>query len=49
MLPIIGVPTTIQQGMAQYRDLFCRDEGVEHVGRYVTGLIRSPHKTLQGI
>jgi hypothetical protein len=49
MLPIIGVPTTIQQGMAQYRDLFCRDEGFEHVGRYVTGLILSPNKTLQGI
>ena len=49
MLPIIGVPTTIQQGMAQYRDLFCRDEGFEHVGRYVTGLILSPHKTLQGM
>jgi hypothetical protein len=35
--------------MAKYRDLFCRDEGFEHVGRYVTGLILSPNKTLQGI
>jgi hypothetical protein len=49
MLPIVGVPTTIHQGLAPYRDLFCRAEGVEHVERYVTGLILSPNKTLQGI
>ena len=49
MLPIVGVPATIRQGLAAYRDLFCRDEGFEHIGRYVTGLILSPHKTLQGI
>ena len=29
--------------------MFCRAEGFEHVSRYVTGLILSPHKTLQGI
>jgi hypothetical protein len=28
--------------------VFCRDAGFEHVSRYVTGLILSPHKTLQG-
>src|SRR5918911_1421416 len=49
MLPIIGVPETIRQGLALYRPLFCRDEGFEHVSRYVTGLILSPNKTLQGI
>src|SRR5262249_34868941 len=49
MLPIIGVPETIRQGLAPYRPLFCRDEGFEHVSRYVTGLILCPHKTLQGI
>ncbi len=49
MLPIVGVPATIRQGLAAYRDLFCRDEGFAHIGRYVTGLILSPHKTLQGI
>lgn len=49
MLPIVGVPATIRQGLAAYRDLFCRDEGFEHIGRYVTGLLLSPHKTLQGI
>ena len=49
MLPIVGVPTTIHQGLAPYRDVFCRAEGFEHVERYVTGLILSPNKTLQGI
>jgi len=49
MLPIIGVPETIRQGLAPYRRLFCRKEGFEHVSRYVTGLILSPNKTLQGI
>jgi hypothetical protein len=28
-----------EQVLAAYRDLFCRDEGFEHIGRYVTGLI----------
>jgi hypothetical protein len=49
MLPIVGVPETIRQGLAKYRDVFCRDAGVEHISRYVTGLILSPNKTLQGI
>ena len=35
--------------MAKYRDVFCRAEGFEHVSRYVTGLVMSPNKTLQGI
>ena len=49
MLPIIEVPETIRSGMMNYRDVFCRDEGLDHVSRYVTGLIISPNKTLQGI
>ena len=49
MLPIIEVPKTIRREMAGFRDLFCRDEGFEHVCRYVTGLVISPNKTLQGI
>jgi DDE superfamily endonuclease len=49
MLPICGVPASIQQGLAPYRDLFCRDEGFAHISRYITGLILSPNKTLQGI
>jgi hypothetical protein len=49
MLPIVAVPETIRNGMLNYRDVFCRDEGFDHVNRYVTGLIVSPNKTLQGI
>ena len=49
MLPIVGVPETIRRGMAPYRDVFCRDAGFEHVSRYVTGLLLSPNKTLQGL
>jgi len=49
MLPIIEVPETVRSGMSNYRDVFCRDEGFDHVSRYVTGLIISPNKTLQGI
>jgi hypothetical protein len=49
MMPLVGVPETIRRGLAPYRDMFCRAEGFEHISRYVTGLILSPHKTLQGI
>ena len=28
--------------------MFCRAEGFDHVSRYITGLLLSPHKTLQG-
>jgi hypothetical protein len=49
MLPISGVPETIARGMAGVRDLCCRKEGFAPVSRYVTGLILSPNKTLQGI
>jgi len=49
MLPIVGVPETIRQGLAPYRDVFCREAGFAHISRYVTGLLLSPNKTLQGI
>jgi hypothetical protein len=49
MLPIVGVPETVRKGLRAYRDLFRRDEGFEYVSRYVTGLLVSPNKTLQGI
>ncbi len=49
MLPMVEVPETIRNGMLNYRDVFCRDEGFDHVSRYVTGLVISPNKTLQGI
>jgi hypothetical protein len=49
MLPIVSVPATIATGMQHYRDVFCREEGFVHVSRYVSGLILSPKKTLQGM
>jgi hypothetical protein len=49
MLPIVGVPETIRRGLAPYRDVFCREAGFEHISRYVTGLLLSPNKTLQGM
>jgi hypothetical protein len=49
MVPLIGIPETIRCGLAPYRDVFCRADGFDHVSRYVTGLILSPNKTLQGI
>ncbi|MGC1218381.1 MAG: hypothetical protein WA883_12980 [Phormidesmis sp.] len=32
-----------------YREVFCRDNGFEHVSRYVQGLLLSANKTLQVI
>jgi hypothetical protein len=49
MLPVVGVPKTVQHQMRPYRDLFRRREGFEYVSRYVTGLLVSPNKTSQGI
>jgi hypothetical protein len=49
MVPLVGVPETIRRGLAPYREVFCRAEGFDHVSRYITGLLLSPHKTLQGI
>ena len=49
MVPLVGVPETLRCGLAPYRDVFCRADGFAHVSRYVTGLILSPNKTLQGI
>lgn len=39
----------MQHQMRSYWDLFRRSEGFEYVSRYVTGLLVSPNKTLQGI
>ena len=49
MLPVVGVPGTVQRQMRPYRDLFRRSEGFEYVSRYVTGVLVSPNKTMQGI
>lgn len=49
MLPLVAVPPTIAAGMKNYREVFCRKEGFEHISRYVSGLVLSENKTLQGI
>lgn len=49
MFPIIEIPSVISDVLIQYRGVFCRDAGFDWVSRYVTGLLVSPNKTLQGI
>ena len=49
MIPIVDIPNTIKETLLPYRSIFCKEAGFEHIGRYVTGLILSPNKTLQGI
>jgi hypothetical protein len=49
MFPILEIPAIVSEVFNQYRDVFCRDEGFDWVSRYVTGLLVSPNKTLQGI
>jgi hypothetical protein len=49
MLPIIRVPEILAKGMESFRKIFRRMEGFEHICRFITGLILSPNKTLQGI
>ncbi|MDV2994842.1 MAG: hypothetical protein N4J56_004496 [Chroococcidiopsis sp. SAG 2025] len=49
MLPLVGVPKTIATSMSAYREVFCREEGFEHISRYLSGLLLSENKTLQGI
>jgi len=49
MLPLVGVPATIANGMSADRKVFCREAGYEHVSCYLSGLLLSENKTLQGI
>ena len=49
MLPLVGIPSTIQDALDAYRQVFCRDAGFAHISRYISGLLLSPNKTLQGI
>ena len=50
MLPIVEVPETHPSRPGEIPSpVFCREAGFAHVSRYITGLILSPHKTLQGI
>ncbi len=49
MLPLVGIPYTLSTALAPYRSVFSRTAGFEHIRRYISGLLLSPNKTLQGI
>lgn len=49
MLPLIGIPQTTKKFLKQYRKVFCKEAGFQHISRYINGLLISPNKTLQGI
>ncbi|MGD1861929.1 MAG: hypothetical protein ACFB0E_18405, partial [Leptolyngbyaceae cyanobacterium] len=49
MLPLVQIPQTLQKHVQGYRAVFCRSAGFAQVSRYLTGLLLSPNKTLQGI
>ena len=49
MLPIVAIPPSIASGLKEYQSVFCRQAGFEHVSHYVSGLLLSENKTLQGI
>ena len=46
MFLLVTIPDTIRTGLPPYREVFCREEGFDHISRYVTGLLLSPNKTL---
>ncbi len=49
MFPLVGIPPTVSTFLSQYRKIFCRREGFDHICRYLTGLLLSANKTLEGI
>ena len=49
MVPIPGLPATIARGMAGFRALCGRRDGVAPVSRDVSGLVLSPNQTWQGL
>ncbi len=49
MFPLVGIPKTIAKFLKQYRNVFCKEAGFQHISRYINGLLMSPNKTLQGI
>lgn len=49
LMPMIGVVPSIARQLSSYRDVFCRAAGFTHISRYISGLLLSPNKTLQGI
>ena len=48
MLPLVEIPPSIQTELGKYREIFFREAGFNHIGRYISGLLLSENKTLQG-
>jgi len=49
MFPLVGIPNSVISRLKGSRRVFCREAGFKHIGRYISGLLLSPNKTLQGI
>ena len=47
--PLVGIGSTLKGFLQDYRKIFCRKAGFDHVSRYINGLLLSSNKTLQGI
>ncbi len=45
MLPLVGIPQTIAKFLKQYRNVFCKEAGFQHISHYINGLLMSPNKT----
>ncbi|MBE9171132.1 hypothetical protein IQ238_27680 [Pleurocapsales cyanobacterium LEGE 06147] len=49
MLPLVGIPVTVAKFLKFYRHIFRKEAGFQHISRYISGLLMSSNKTLQGI
>ncbi|WP_299488328.1 hypothetical protein [Acaryochloris sp. IP29b_bin.137] len=49
MVPLVGIPATISSGLEPYHEVFVRESVFNYIRRYISGLLLSPNKTLQGI
>ena len=49
MLPLVGIAKTVEEYLKEYRKVFKKKAGYEHIKRYVNGLLLSENKTLEGI
>lgn len=45
MLPLVGIPATIEKWLKSYRQVFGKEAGFQHINRYISGLLMSSNKT----
>jgi hypothetical protein len=48
-IPLVGIAPSLSQQLSSYRAVFRRAAGFQHISRYISGLLLSANKTLQGI